>query len=207
MSKYNEWYQASGIPAPGQVDTDEAFRGEFNNIATAAQRMPTLTGNGGKVVKVNAGATALETATLAEAQALLGASFAETVAVKASDTARTSATLTNDPDLAVAVSVDRVYRIRGLLVVSGGNIRLKMTVPLYAYLNIVIGTTEGFFCAAEDQEVFDGISTEGPMVIEGQIVSPTNAGSMTLQWSSDSGTTTLKAGSWLSLADLGANNV
>lgn len=56
----NDFYSDSGVPATGATGSSSTIRAEFQLIEAAFDKMPTLTGNGGKVIAVNSGATALE---------------------------------------------------------------------------------------------------------------------------------------------------
>ncbi len=62
----NEFFTASGVPSTGSALNSATMRGEFSSIEDGFDKMPTLTGNGNKVVTVNSGGTAL-TATAATA--------------------------------------------------------------------------------------------------------------------------------------------
>lgn len=62
----NDFFTASGVPSTGAALNSATIRGEFTSIQSGFDKMPTLTGNGNKVVTVNAGGTAL-TATAATA--------------------------------------------------------------------------------------------------------------------------------------------
>ena len=56
-----DWYQASGAPAQRSVLSSAAMRSEFASIETdIADKLPALTGNGGFLIAVNSGGTALE---------------------------------------------------------------------------------------------------------------------------------------------------
>ena len=55
----NDFFTASGVPATGAALNSATMRGEFDSIEAGFDKMPTLTGNGNKVVTVNAGGTAL----------------------------------------------------------------------------------------------------------------------------------------------------
>jgi hypothetical protein len=56
-----DWYTPGGTPATGSSGSSSAVRNEFSLIETALDKLPTISGNGGEIVVVNAGATALET--------------------------------------------------------------------------------------------------------------------------------------------------
>jgi hypothetical protein len=56
----NEFFTKTGNPATGSSGSSALIRAEIAAIETAFDMMPTLTGNGGKSVKINTGGTALE---------------------------------------------------------------------------------------------------------------------------------------------------
>ena len=56
----SDWYTPSGWPANRAFGASASARSELTLIETAMAKLPTLTGNGGKVVAVNSGGTALE---------------------------------------------------------------------------------------------------------------------------------------------------
>lgn len=58
------YYTASGKPAQSASGSSEDIRDEFALIEAGFAKMPTLSGNGGKMVIVNAGATALAVSAL-----------------------------------------------------------------------------------------------------------------------------------------------
>lgn len=62
----NEYFNASGVPSTGAALNSATMRGEFSSIGAGFDKLPTMTGNGNKVVTVNSGGTAL-TATAATA--------------------------------------------------------------------------------------------------------------------------------------------
>ncbi|HLP99221.1 MAG TPA: hypothetical protein VK149_12340 [Sideroxyarcus sp.] len=57
----NPYYNHGSVPADNSQGSSSEIRAEFDAIAAGFNKMPTMTGNGGKLVKVNAGETALET--------------------------------------------------------------------------------------------------------------------------------------------------
>lgn len=70
----SDWYDVSGAPANNAGLTSATIRTEFVAIQTAMAKLPTLTGNGDELVKVNAAGNALETvASLDVAQGGTGA--------------------------------------------------------------------------------------------------------------------------------------
>lgn len=66
LARANDFFNASGVPSTGAALVSSTIRTEFSNIGAGFDKLPTLTGNGNKVVTVNAGGTAL-TATTATA--------------------------------------------------------------------------------------------------------------------------------------------
>lgn len=56
----NEFYTASGNPATGSQGASAVIRSEYSLIVAAFDKLPTMTGNGLYVVRINAGGTALE---------------------------------------------------------------------------------------------------------------------------------------------------
>lgn len=59
-----DWYVASGKPVQGSALSSADLRSEFALIETGiSAKLPTLTGNAGRVVAVNSGGTALTAAT------------------------------------------------------------------------------------------------------------------------------------------------
>lgn len=56
----NEYYDHTTYPANGAQGSSSAMRTELESIEDGFDKLPTLTGNGSKIVRVNAGATALE---------------------------------------------------------------------------------------------------------------------------------------------------
>lgn len=56
----NSYYNGGAYPATGTQATSAAMRAELSSITAGFDKLPTLAGNGGKFVVVNAGGTALE---------------------------------------------------------------------------------------------------------------------------------------------------
>ena len=56
----NDFFSASGNPATGSQGSSAAMRAEFDSIEDGFDKLPTMTGNGSKIVAVNSGGTALE---------------------------------------------------------------------------------------------------------------------------------------------------
>lgn len=56
----NDFYQDSGNPATGSSGSSVLIRAEFAAIEAGFDKLPTFSGNGGKLVKINTGATAME---------------------------------------------------------------------------------------------------------------------------------------------------
>ena len=63
----NEYFTPSGYPATGAAGSSASMRSEMALVEDGFDKLPTLTGNGGKIVAVNSGGTGLTTsATLSE---------------------------------------------------------------------------------------------------------------------------------------------
>lgn len=58
-----EYYDHTTYPANGAAGSSSAMRSELESIQTGFDKLPGLSGNGGKIVAVNSGATALEAVT------------------------------------------------------------------------------------------------------------------------------------------------
>lgn len=58
----NDFYQDSGNPATGSSGSSALIRAEFASVEAGFDKLPTLSTNGGKLVKINAGGTAMEAA-------------------------------------------------------------------------------------------------------------------------------------------------
>jgi hypothetical protein len=56
----NDFYNASGTPATGSPGASASMRAEFSAIKAAFDKLPAITGNGNKLVRVSAAGTALE---------------------------------------------------------------------------------------------------------------------------------------------------
>ncbi|HYN54404.1 MAG TPA: hypothetical protein VES38_06840 [Methylotenera sp.] len=56
----NDYYDSTGYPQTGVPGSSALMRAEMDSIEAGFNKLPTLTSNGGKAVKVNAAATALE---------------------------------------------------------------------------------------------------------------------------------------------------
>lgn len=73
----SDWYTPSSVPGFKAALSSATIRSEYVLIQAAMAKLPTLTGNGDEIVKVNAGATALET--LAQITVPLGGTGAGTL--------------------------------------------------------------------------------------------------------------------------------
>lgn len=60
----NDYYNPTGTPATGSPGSSAPVRAEFNSVSSAFEKLPALTGNALKAVRVNSTATALEAYTL-----------------------------------------------------------------------------------------------------------------------------------------------
>lgn len=64
MSNSSEYYDHTSYPATGTAGSSAAMRAELDTIEAAFNKLPTMTGNGGKLVKVAASADNLEVSTV-----------------------------------------------------------------------------------------------------------------------------------------------
>jgi hypothetical protein len=89
----NEFYTPSGAPSSHSAGTSASMRAEFASIAAGLDKLPALTGNGGKTLRINAGGTLVETYTPSSVQGIPPMTIvsATTVAM----TANTHVALTN----------------------------------------------------------------------------------------------------------------
>ncbi len=68
----NEYYNASGYPATLAPGSSTRLREQLANIALGFDKLPVLAGNAGRLVRVNAAGTALETTTVASPTQTMG---------------------------------------------------------------------------------------------------------------------------------------
>ena len=59
----NEYYSDSGYPSTGAAPASAPMRAELASVSDGFDKLPALTGNGGKIIAVNAGGTAQEALT------------------------------------------------------------------------------------------------------------------------------------------------
>ncbi|PPD48379.1 MAG: hypothetical protein CTY14_02130 [Methylotenera sp.] len=57
----NEYYDSTGYPQTGASGSSASMRAELDAVEAGFNKLPTLAGNGGKIVKINAAGNALET--------------------------------------------------------------------------------------------------------------------------------------------------
>lgn len=57
----NPYYDSTGYPQTGASGSSASMRAEFDSIEAGFNKLPTLAGNGSKLVKINSAANALET--------------------------------------------------------------------------------------------------------------------------------------------------
>lgn len=55
----NDFYNSSGAPGQGSPGSSAAIRAQFTALASAFDKLPTLTGNGGKFTRINDGGTGM----------------------------------------------------------------------------------------------------------------------------------------------------
>lgn len=101
----NDFYNASGNPAPGAPGSSQVMRTEFASIQGGFDKMPALTGNAGKRVIVNDAGNALTVGSSSELK------------VATSDQSIASETeFTEDEGLVgFALAADATYRVDGML--------------------------------------------------------------------------------------------
>ena len=68
----NDYFTPAGVPANRAQGSSATMRGEFSTIEAAFDKVAPLTGNGSKLVAINAGATGQTTLTAAEARTAIG---------------------------------------------------------------------------------------------------------------------------------------
>jgi len=59
----NEYYDHSTFPAQGSLIKSDTFRAEFEKVEVIGDKLPVLSGNGGKITAINSGGTAVEAIT------------------------------------------------------------------------------------------------------------------------------------------------
>ena len=74
----NNFYNSTNVPNPSSPGSSASLRAEFASIEDAFDKLPVTTGNAGKLVVVNAGATALEATSTAAALVLTGGTINST---------------------------------------------------------------------------------------------------------------------------------
>jgi hypothetical protein len=131
------------------------------------------------------------------------------LAGKTSDLGRSSATLSNDPDLSVAVAANAVYRMDAWLHFTGpdsAGIAGKFTMPsgASAFYGTTVDKGGGSYALMDCRESseFNAMTWAGSdqgIRISGSVVTASTGGNYTLQWArwQGSGTVTLCAGSWI----------
>jgi len=68
----NDFYNKSGSPSTGSTASSAVIRSEYSAVEAAFDKLAAVTGNGGKLLRVNAGGTAYETINLNAGQILYG---------------------------------------------------------------------------------------------------------------------------------------
>ncbi len=68
----SDYYTRSGAPTNGASLSSSAIRAEFLLISDAFDKLPALTGNGSKFLRVNSGATAVEALSASDTRSALG---------------------------------------------------------------------------------------------------------------------------------------
>lgn len=89
----NPYYDHSTFPAPNAPGSSAQLRAELEKIEDGFDLLPTLAGNGGKLVRVNAGATALESTSTIANPTITGGTINNTVIGGSTPAAGTFSTL------------------------------------------------------------------------------------------------------------------
>lgn len=221
-----DWYEATGKPVARSLLSSADLRTEFASIESdISDKLPTLTGNGSKMVAVNSGASALEAVTAASGRSNLGITNTHATAelkYKASDQAETGGVLKDDDDLAsYTVDSSGIYAFEGLLLWdsdygSDGGIRLFFSLsetPVLFHANFYTVpsgggdvTGEYFANAGAPNNLSLSPSLTYLIHVEGIMHShASNSGTLKVQWdayTSAVASITMKKGSWLSLTKL-----
>jgi hypothetical protein len=128
---------------------------------------------------------------------------------KDTDLGRSSATLSNDPDLSVAVAANAVYRMDAWLHFTGpdgAGIAFKFTFPsgASAFWGTTVDKGSNSWALMDcressEQDAMTWAGSDQGVRISGSVVTSSTGGNYTLQWArwQGSGTVTLCAGSWL----------
>ena len=199
----NEYFTAASVPANNAALSSSTMRGEFGSIEDGFDKLPTLTGNGSKIVAINSSGTAMEAIDLGVV-----------TKYKTADEVRSStATIAGDTHLTGwSLAADSVYKITGFLMytTTGTDIDIAIGVDNAPQSGIwtphtsegteyTISTTptEGHFTALTRQcfGLFGQIHTHATL-----------ATALALQWAqqtSDSNAVTIHKGSWVTLELLG----
>lgn len=77
----NEYYDHTTYPATGSPRSSAGLRGELDAIEVGFNKLPTLSGNGSRIVRVNAAANALEAMTGGAVDWFLGANIASAATI------------------------------------------------------------------------------------------------------------------------------
>lgn len=134
----------------------------------------------------------------------------------ADESLSTSTTLQNDNDLAAAMVANATYRMQGMIFYSSGatpDIKVAFTFPsgVTAYwggagYDVTAGSNTVRFvsqraAASGSSLLFEGSTADAHLLLNGLFIVGSTAGNLQFQWAqnSSSGTTTVQAGSWMSL--------
>ena len=89
----NEYFNNSGAPGANSQGSSAVIRGEFTAVSNGFAKLPILSGNGGKLIKINTGGTAQEASTISADQ-VVTLSGAQTLTDKTVTTKSTRETKT-----------------------------------------------------------------------------------------------------------------
>lgn len=112
----NDFYNASGYPGPGSAGSSASLRNEFSQIAQAFARFPALSGSAGRVLRVGAGGTGIESIDVADlgAVARAGDTMTGLLTLSAGLTVSTGATSLRTLSAAQGVTFATTLAVTGL---------------------------------------------------------------------------------------------
>ena len=160
------WYVPSGAPSTNASLDSATVRAEFVLVETALDQLPAFSGNGGKLVLINAGATAMETLALTTAGAILIGDGATTPTTLA---AFTSATGTLKHEYGGIEADISAIADGGILVGTGAG-----TMAIRA--GVLTGGASGFL-----KHELGGLEFNLSAVVDGDVPVGTGAGTMGLE--------------------------
>lgn len=206
----NDFFNPSGAPAFGSPGVSQVVRDEFASIAQGFDKMPTLAGNDGKLVKVNAAGNGL---TVGNAPEVKYAAADQSIS--------SSTTFTDDAHLVgFTLMAGGVYAVEGILIFETTDLDPDVKLTFIASETPAFHAVKTLYADANNSNNPDsvitgpgttaerlGLSTErNIMLISGVVqANASNNGTWKLQWAqyaSDVNAVVRKAGSFLQLTRL-----